>query len=46
MAFPNKIDKFPKLAKEVELPAENMSENTYENDTPTAKRRRRKNTNS
>jgi uncharacterized 2Fe-2S/4Fe-4S cluster protein (DUF4445 family) len=46
MALPHKIDKFPNLAKEVELPAENMSENTYENDTPTAKRRRRKKTNS
>jgi len=46
MALPHKIDKFPNLAKEVELPADNMSENTYENATPTAKRRRRKTTNS
>ena len=46
MALPHKIDKFPNLAKEVELPADNMSENTYENATPTAKRRRRKKTNS
>jgi len=31
MAFPNKIDKFPNLAKEAELPSDNMSYNTSEN---------------
>ena len=46
MALPHKIDKFPNLAKEIELPADNISENTYENATSTAKRRRRKTTNS
>ena len=45
MAFPNKIDKFPKLAKEVELPAENMNGNIYDIDVPAPKRRRRKNAN-
>ena len=45
MALPHKIDKFPNLAKEVELPADNMSKNTNENAAPTAKRRRRKKAN-
>jgi len=45
MALPHKIDKFPNLAKEVELPAYNMSKNTNENAAPTAKRRRRKKAN-
>ena len=46
MALPHKIDKFINLAKEVELPADNISGHTYENATLTAKRRRRKKTNS
>ena len=46
MALPHKIYKFPNLEKEVELPADNMSENTYENATQNSKRRRRKKTNS
>jgi len=45
MAFPNKIDKFPKLAKEVQLPAENMNGNIYDIDVPAPKRRRRKKAN-
>jgi uncharacterized 2Fe-2S/4Fe-4S cluster protein (DUF4445 family) len=45
MAFPNKIDKFPKLAKIVQLPGNNMSGNTYEIEVPAAKRRRRKKAN-
>ena len=45
MAFPNKIDKFPKLEKEIELPAYKMSEVTFENSTPNPKRRRRKKVN-
>ena len=45
MALPHKIDKFPNLAKEVELPADNMSKNTNENTALTAKRRRRKKAN-
>ena len=45
MAFPNKIDKFPKLAKEVQLPAENMNGNIYDLDVPAPKRRRRKKVN-
>ena len=45
MALPHKIDKFPNLAKEVELPADNMSKNTNENAAPTAKRRRREKAN-
>ncbi|GIT72442.1 MAG: hypothetical protein Ct9H300mP28_22560 [Pseudomonadota bacterium] len=31
MALPHKIDKFPNLAKKVELPADNMSGDTFEN---------------
>ena len=45
MAFPNKIDKFPNLAKEVELPSENMNENTNKIAVATSKRRRRKKSN-
>ena len=45
MALPHKIDKFPNLAKEVELPADNMSKDTSEIADPTAKRRRRKKAN-
>ena len=45
MALPHKIDKFSNLEKEVELPADNLSKNTYENAAPTAKRRRRKKAN-
>ena len=42
MAFPNKIEKFPNLAKEVELPNENMGTNTIEIAAHATKRRRRK----
>ena len=42
MAFPNKIDKFPNLAKEVELPLENMGDNTNKITSHATKRRRRK----
>ena len=42
MAFPNKIEKFPNLAKEVELPTENMGINTIEIAAYATKRRRRK----
>ena len=42
MAFPNKIEKFPNLAKEVELPTENMGINTVEFAAHATKRRRRK----
>jgi len=42
MAFPNKIEKFPNLTKEVELPNENMGINTIEIAAHATKRRRRK----
>ena len=42
MAFPNKTDKFPNLAKEVELPLENMGDNTNKITAHATKRRRRK----
>ena len=42
MAFPNKIDKFPNLAKEVELPLDIMPYNTNKITTHASKRRRRK----
>jgi uncharacterized 2Fe-2S/4Fe-4S cluster protein (DUF4445 family) len=45
MAFPNKIEKFPNLAKEVELPTENMGINTIEIAAHATKRRRRKKVN-
>ena len=45
MAFPNKIEKFPNLAKEVELPTENMGINTVEFAAHATKRRRRKKVN-
>ena len=45
MAFPNKIDKFPNLAKEAELPSDNMSYNTSEIAARTTIRRRRKKSN-
>ena len=45
MAFPNKIEKFPNLAKEVELPTENIGINTIEIAAHATKRRRRKKVN-
>ena len=42
MAFPNKIEKFPNLAKEVELPFDKMGDNTNKITAHTTKRRRRK----
>ncbi len=45
MAFPNKIEKFPNLAKEVELPTENMGINFIEIAAHATKRRRRKKAN-
>ena len=45
MAFPNKFDKFLNLAKEVELPSENINNNTNEITAKTTKRRRRKKVN-
>ena len=42
MAFPNKIEKFSNLAKDVELPTENMGKNTIELAAHATKRRRRK----
>jgi uncharacterized 2Fe-2S/4Fe-4S cluster protein (DUF4445 family) len=42
MAFPHKTDNFPNLAKEVDLPVENVDQNSYEIASPASKRRRRK----
>ncbi len=42
MAFPNKIDKFPNLAKDVVLPLDIMSDNTNKITAHASKRRRRK----
>ncbi len=42
MAFPHKTDNFPNLAKEVDLPVENVHQDSYEIASNAAKRRRRK----
>lgn len=42
MAFPHKVDNFPNLAKDVDLPVDNVHQDGYEIASSAGKRRRRK----